>query len=51
MRSEVAPGQLVSSSSCKCRNRTKFDIPVEVRSGHPANENNKPDFRVGAENP
>ena len=38
MRSDVAPGQLVSSNSCKCRSWIKLDKPVDVKRGQPANE-------------
>ena len=35
MRSDVAPGQLVNSSSCRWRNCIRFDIPVDVSRGQP----------------
>ena len=35
MRSEVAPGQFVSSNSCKWRNWIRLDNPVEVSKGQP----------------
>lgn len=34
-----APGQLVSSSSCKWRNWIMLDNPLDVNNGHPTNKN------------
>lgn len=33
-----APGQLVSSNSCKWRNCIRLERPDEVNRGHPAND-------------